>query len=259
MALQLLCTVERTVVNYNYVYNIDTAYMHIYSILCPMKHLCICTYMYIICTLLYTCVPLTIYRVGLQLSPVDVRPFVQPTGLVAESTGEPGDLFALFFTPEIIRSIVAETNKYAALCLQGSSTTWTTDEEEIRAYFVFYILMGLVRLPEIWDYWSNSDTFHYAPIADRISRKQFEEISRYLHCVDKESLPARGAPGHHRLQHIKPIVDALRERFSAVYNPGCHLSVDEAMIPFKGGCKLYKMHSNVKWKMVPVYNNEIQA
>ena len=207
-----------------------------------MKHLCICTYMYVICTLLHTYVPLTIYRVGL---PVDVRPFVQPTGLVAESTGDPGDLFALFFTPEIARSIVAETNRYAALCLQGSSTTWTTDEEDIRAYFRFYILMGLVRLPEIRDYWSNSHTFHYAPIADRISRKRFEEISRYLHFVDKESLPARGAPGHHRLQHVKPIVDALRERFSAVYNPGCYLSVDEAMIPFKGGCKLYKMHSNV--------------
>ena len=64
-----------------------------------------------------------------NLSPVDVRPFVQPTGLVGESTGDPGDLFALFFTPEIVRSIVAETNKYAALCLQGSSTTWTTDRD----------------------------------------------------------------------------------------------------------------------------------
>ena len=159
--------------------------MHIYTILCPMKHLCICTYMYIICTLLHTCVPLTITEWDSNLSPVDVRPFVQPTGLVGESTGDPGDFFALFFTPEIVRSIVAETNKYAALCLQGSSTTWTTDEEEIRAYFGFYILMGLVRLPEIRD--SNSDTFHYAPIADRISRKRFEEISRYLHFVDKVS------------------------------------------------------------------------
>lgn len=77
--------------------------------------------------------------------------------------------------------------------------------------------MGLVRAPELQDYWSSGETFHYAPIADHISRNRFEEITRYLHFVDKQNLPARGAPGYHRLQHVKPVLDALRERFSDVY------------------------------------------
>ena len=175
-----------------------------------------------------------------NLSPVAVQPFVQSAGLTAQTTGEPGDLFSLFFTPEIIKGIVKETNRYAALCLQGKEEEWSTSEQEIRAYFGFYILMGLVREPEIRDYWSTNETFHYAPIASRISRKRFEEITRYLHFVDKLTLRARGHPGYHRLQLIKPVVDALRARFSAVYMPRCQLSVDEAMIPFKGeGRKLY--------------------
>ena len=101
--------------------------------------------------------------------------------------------------------------------------------------------MGLVREPEIRDYWSMNETFHYAPIASRISRNCFEEITCYLHFVDKRTLPARGHPGYHRLQLVKPVVDALKVRFSAVYKPGCQLSVDEAMIPFKGeGSKLHR-------------------
>ena len=54
-------------------------------------------------------------------SPVDVHPFTQPTGLAVQTTGDPSDLFALFFTPEIIQSIVVETNRYAALHLRGTS------------------------------------------------------------------------------------------------------------------------------------------
>ena len=169
-----------------------------------------------------------------DLTPVVVEPFLQPTGLAVEMSGDPADMFSLFFTPDIISEIVEETNRYAAQCLEGLQRSWTTDDEEVRAYLGFYILMGLVQEPEIRDYWSVSPTFHYPAIASRISRRRFEEISRYLHFVDRESLPSRGTPNHEPLQRVRPILNALRERFSAVYHPQCQLSVDEAMIPFKG-------------------------
>ena len=103
-----------------------------------------------------------------------------------------------------------ETNRYAAHCLEG--TSWVTTVE---AYFVFYIYMGLVR---IRDYWSTDDVFHYAPIASRISWHRFEEMSRYLYFVNNRELPPRGSPTYHRLQCVKPVVDALRGRCSAVYH-----------------------------------------
>ena len=46
-----------------------------------------------------------------QASVVDVQPFVQPTGPAVPISQDPLELFSLFFTPDIIQSIVAETNR----------------------------------------------------------------------------------------------------------------------------------------------------
>ena len=98
----------------------------------------------------------------------------------------------------------------------------------------FMILMGINHLPEIRDYWSVSEYFRYAPIAERISRDRFEEITRYLHFVDNDSLPARGEEGFSRTQKVDPVISALKNNFQSAYYPHCELSIDEAMIPFKG-------------------------
>ena len=163
--------------------------------------------------------------------------FIGPTpGPTTPLSDDPMEIFSLFFDSTLVGLIVTETNKYAKLCLEteGKQTTWSTTEEEIRAYFGFQILMGLNHKPEIRDYWSRDELLHYAPIASRISRDKFEEISRYIHFVDNESLPKRGEPGFHRLQKILPVLAHLKGRFLAAYNPHQQNAVDEAMIPFKG-------------------------
>ncbi len=38
------------------------------------------------------------------------------------------------------------------------------------------------------DYWSRDPHYRYAPIADKISRQRFRDISRYLHFVDNDHL-----------------------------------------------------------------------
>ena len=106
--------------------------------------------------------------------------------------------------------------------------------EEMRAYLGFLILMGVVREPEIRDYWSQSDLLHYSPIANKISRNRFEEISRYFHLVDNTTLPQRGQPGFSRLQKVQHILNLLCARFTEVYDPSGCITVDEAMIKFKG-------------------------
>ena len=121
-----------------------------------------------------------------------------------------------------MKIIVDETNRYAA-CV-NPSLEWETNVAELQAYFGLYILMGLVKDP----------IFAYHPIADKISRRRFEEISRYLHFTNTDLLPKHGQEGYHRLQRVKPIIDTLRERFLGVYRPGVNISVDEATIPFKG-------------------------
>ena len=79
----------------------------------------------------------------------------------------------------------------------------------------FQILMGVNHLPEIRDYWSTDPKLHYSPIADRITRDRFEEITRYLHFVDNDELPNRGEEGFSRLQKVDPVIDHLKDRFKA--------------------------------------------
>ena len=110
--------------------------------------------------------------------------------------------------------------------------------EELRAYFGFKIMMGLVPLPAVDDYWRRDPLFHYAPIADRISRKRFREITRYLHFADNTHLPQPGEPGYDRLGKVRGIMGKVQERFTALYKPHCECAIDEAMIPFQGRSSL---------------------
>ena len=96
------------------------------------------------------------------------------------------------------------------------------------------IVMGVNRLPEIRDYWAWDEKLNNTFISSRITRDRFEEITRYLHFVDNNTLPLRDEPGYHRLQKVAPIITLMKERFLGCYNPHPQNSIDEAMIPFKG-------------------------
>ena len=95
------------------------------------------------------------------------------------------------------------------------------------------ILMGIVHLPSLCDYWKKDSIFHYSPIADKITRDRFLDIHRYLHFNSNSSLADPGTPGYNKLGKVQPIIDKLSNAFQAVYKPHKDVSVDEAMIPFK--------------------------
>ena len=169
-----------------------------------------------------------------QPAPVVVIQCTEQAGPKVPLPHDPLGLFSLFFDDSLVRKIADEMNRYAEQCLRGTNRQWSTDAEEIRTHFGFMILMGINQLPELRDYWSTDKLLHYVPIADRISRDRFEEVTRYLHFVDNETLPARGEEGFSRLQKVEPVIAHLKTKFKTVYYPHCQCSIDEAMIPFKG-------------------------
>ena len=145
-------------------------------------------------------------------------------------------MFSHFVDDEVLGLLVRETNRFAeqSLAAANTTTTWETTIEEMKAYLGFSIVMGINRLPEIRDYWANDSKLHNSFIASRITRRRFEEISRYLHFVNNMGLPLRDEPGYHRLQKVLPVVNMMRDRLLKNYNPHPQNSIDEAMIPFKG-------------------------
>ena len=98
----------------------------------------------------------------------------------------------------------------------------------------FCVLMGINHLPALDDYWSKDPMYHYSPIADRITRDHFCNISRYLHFVENATLTPRGSPGYDRLGKVRPVIDHLSSCFSDLYDPHREVAVDEVMIKFTG-------------------------
>ena len=148
-------------------------------------------------------------------SDITVQPFTMDVGPTFQLSSDPTEVFLKFFTPELIDHIVHETNHYAALCLSAAANTsrpvtpWETNSDEIRAYLGFNILMGLNHLPELYDYWSLDECYHYFPIASRISRKRFMEIQKFLHFTDNATIVPHGEPGYDRLARVRPVIDAV--------------------------------------------------
>ena len=115
---------------------------------------------------------------------VKVKKFTSPTGPTCILPSTILEIFLLFFTDEHLGMIVDQTNLYAAqiMKIEVYSKWVLLTVPELKAYFGFYILMGLVRMPAMYDYWSTNPIYRYAPIADRITRDRFLEIHRYIHC-----------------------------------------------------------------------------
>ena len=120
--------------------------------------------------------------------------------------------------------------------------------EEIMAYMGFMILMGIVKLPSIPDYWKRNEIFHYEPIASRITRDRFFEIQRYIHFSGNSTLADPGTDGYDRLGKIRPVIEMINEELLTLYHPHKEVSIDEAMIPFKGrsSMKQYLPKKSVK-------------
>ena len=71
--------------------------------------------------------------------------------------------------------------------------------------------------------------------SDVLSRNnRFHEIHRYLHFADSSTLSPPGSPDYDQLGEVRPVAEILSDRVTALYKPGRDISIDEAMIPFKG-------------------------
>ena len=119
--------------------------------------------------------------------------------------------------------------------------SWTPiTVKELKAFFGFSILMGVNHLPSLDDYWSRDQRLRYAPIADRIPRWCFREISRYLHFMDNDHLAPRGDSAHDQLGKVRPLITHLSDKFATLYERSKEVAVDEAMIKFQGRSNLKK-------------------
>ena len=176
-----------------------------------------------------------------ETSSILIVPCKVPCGPTVFLSHNSLEIFRLFFTSSLLSLISEQTNLYAKQVLtpEAFDKYEPITPREIEAYFGFMILMGINQLPTLYDYWKTDSTYHYSPIADRIPRDRFIEISRFLHFTNNNDyMYQRTDPNYDRLWKIRPVITAISEKFLNTYNPHNTVSIDEAMIPFKGRCSL---------------------
>ncbi|XP_028403936.1 piggyBac transposable element-derived protein 4-like [Dendronephthya gigantea] len=163
-----------------------------------------------------------------SLSSVNVEDFTADFGpchgLGQDAT--PKDFFDLFFGDEFLDHVVHATISYAR---SKGDQNFSTDRDEMSAFFGLNILIGINRLPRISLYW-DSDIFLGNPgFKTTIPLRRFWILKKYFHISDPRQENATD-----KLTKIRPLISKLENAFQNAYVPGKNISIDEGLVKFNG-------------------------
>lgn len=170
-------------------------------------------------------------------SPVNVAAFILAIGATStvpeDSTAK--DFFC-FFVPELFENIVDETNQYARQCIaRKPDVKWyETNVTEMQAFFGLQIFFRIHVLPETSLYWSKNPALSVLFVRRVMTRDRFDKLNQYLHLNNNENFVPHRQPNHNKLFKVCPFLEAVVKNFHEEYRLKQNLSVDEAMVGFKG-------------------------
>ena len=175
--------------------------------------------------------------------------FAENVGVVPDMTDkEPVDYYRLFVTDSLLQNVLDETNHYGEQYVESHQDYLEAHPRarphdfvkrrftmsELLRLLVLIITMGIVDLPSLKDYWSTSWPFCTPHFSSLLSRDRFFLLLKFLHLTDNTQQAARDQPGHDKLFKLRPFMDPLIKSFQWMFVPQQQLSMDEAMISFKG-------------------------
>ena len=121
---------------------------------------------------------------------ISVPTFRESSGVIPDMTGkEPVDYFELYFTDELKRHIVQETNRYGDQCVESHEQHLLTHPRgydfikrrftitDILRFLGLNFVMRVVSLPKIPQYWSKRWPFHSSNFSRILSRVRFQLVS----------------------------------------------------------------------------------
>ena len=106
-------------------------------------------------------------------------------------------------------------------------------------------MFGIKQLPEVHSYWSKNPLHGVWEIQKVFSRNRFKKVSQYLPVNDKNRELPRGDANHDKLYKVRQLLDSVVSSIRSEYRPTKNLSIDKAMIPFKGRLGI-KQHMSLK-------------
>ena len=147
------------------------------------------------------------------------------------------EYFQLYYSDEVLNSLVDFANENAATkrtCEpeknKGEWKPLTLDE--LKAYYGLLIMKDLMRLDRDAHYWYTGGKYFLlrSQFGGVMSRDHFFQNRRYLYFVDPR-LPNNAGDKLHKIRYT---LDKVRTSFMDKFVPYQNVTVDEAMMPFKG-------------------------
>ncbi|XP_016521942.1 piggyBac transposable element-derived protein 4-like [Poecilia formosa] len=183
------------------------------------------------------------------------KPGVQPPLSYSKSNPCPSEIFKMYFDQTTIKILCVNTNKNAARHLAaGKNFKWTdVTEGEMYRYIGLTLYMGILKRPQLKDFWRTSTIFQVAYPSQVMSRDRFLNITTNMHMSDPVADAVndgkKGTPEYDRLHRLRPLYDSLQIACKAVYHPRQHLSVDERMVATKAktSLKQYIKSKPTRW------------
>ena len=87
-------------------------------------------------------------------------------------------------------------------------------------------------MPEM--YGKVDSRLNQSSVSSVMTKKRYEKLSQYFQLADNSAMPAPNTPGYDPLYKVRPLLETCERTFRIHYVPNKELSVDEAMVGFKG-------------------------
>ena len=164
------------------------------------------------------------------------------------------EFFQLFFTIDMIDSIVTHTNSYAhEHIFQGTHSSYAKSDgswqdvtaDEIKRLIALLIYFGLVKVVgDVDKYWSVKSLYHGLWAREIMSRTRYKALMALLHVVD----PATETEGD-KLRKVESFVAYFKNRCSSLYQPRQQVAIDERMVKsrHRSGIRQFIKDKPNKW------------
>ena len=152
-------------------------------------------------------------------------------GRLSILAGTPLDCLQLFFSDEVFKSIVEQSNRYhEQQSKNGIGDRWKDIIiAEMKAFMGILLAMGLVELPKFHDYWARNAVYTLPWFSNSTHSDRFLQILACLHLFNNQEQPAREHP-EYKLFKLGNLPQLLNEVFAKQYKPNQNLSVHEQMV-----------------------------
>lgn len=165
---------------------------------------------------------------------------------------EPIDFFTLYYTGDLVNSIIQETNKHAKEKIENNQHSIKCDKwcditkEEFLAFLAVILNMGTIHLPKLEEYWSTAATCRTPFFPETLTRDRFNQIFWTLRL--KEPTLENATIGT-RIQKVSSYLEYIDEKFREHFIPYKEIAVDESIVKFKGRLSFitYNPNKPTKW------------